>query len=122
MKKSKKNPPMLYPENLEQKISFEQIRNGISEFCISSLGKRQLQEMQFSTNYEEICKMQEETEEFRQILLFEPSFPTQNYFDLTAELLRLKTIGTFIEIENLCDLRASFVQIENRSIRYLIHF
>jgi len=102
---------MIYPENFEQKISFEQIKNGISEFCISSLGKRQLQQMQFCTDYEKICKMQEETEEFRQILLFEPSFPTQNYFDLTAELLRLKTIGTFIELENLCDLRASLQTI-----------
>jgi DNA mismatch repair protein MutS2 len=102
---------MIYPDNFEQKISFEQIKNGIAEFCISPLGKRQLQEIQFSISYEQICKMQEETEEFRQILLFEPSFPTQNYFDLTAELLRLKTIGTFIEVENLCNLRASLQTI-----------
>ena len=102
---------MIYPENFEQKISFEQVRNGVSDFCISSLGKRQLQDMQFCTSFEQICKMQEETEEFRQILLFESSFPTQNYFDLTAELQRLKTIGTFIEIENLCNLRASLQTI-----------
>ena len=97
--------------NFEQKISFQSIKNGIAEFCISTLGKRQLEEVQFSTDYEQICKMQEETEEFRQILLFEPSFPTQNYFDLTAELQRLKTIGTFIEVENLCNLRASLQTI-----------
>ncbi|MCL2131908.1 MAG: endonuclease MutS2 [Lentimicrobiaceae bacterium] len=102
---------MIYPENFEQKISFEQIKNGIAAFCISSLGKRQLQEMQFCSSYEQICKMQEETEEFRQILLFEISFPTQNYADLTAELLRLKTVGTFIEVENLCNLRASLQTI-----------
>ena len=102
---------MIYPENFKQKISFEQIKNGIAEFCISSLGRRQLQKIQFSSSYEQICKMQEETEEFRQILLFEPSFPTQNYFDLTAELLRLKTIGTFIEVEDLCNLRASLLTI-----------
>ena len=102
---------MLYPENFEQKISFEQIRSGIAEFCISSLGRAMLQQMQFSTDYEQICKMQEETEEFRQILLFEPSFPSQNYFDLTAELLRLRTIGTFIDVENLCNLRASLQTI-----------
>ena len=102
---------MIYPENFEQKISFEQIKNGIAEFCISSLGRNLLQEVQFSSSHEQICKMQEETEEFRQILLFEPSFPTQNYFDLTAELLRLKIVGTFIEVENLCDLRASLQTI-----------
>ena len=102
---------MLYPENFEQKISFEQVRSSIAAFCLSSLGKRKLQEMQFSASYEQIRKMQEETEELRQILLFEPTFPTQNYFDLTAELLRLKTIGTFIELENLCNLRASLQTI-----------
>ena len=102
---------MIYPSNFEKKIAFDSIRNLVKSFCISSLGERQVEEMQFETSYQTICKRQEETEEFRQILLFEPHFPSQDYYDLTSELERLKLEGTFIEAENLCNLRASLQTI-----------
>ena len=104
---------MIYPFNFEKKIAFDSIRNLVKSFCISSLGEYQVDEMQFETSYQTICKRQEETEEFRQILLFEPHFPSQDYYDLTSELVRLKLEGTFIEIENLGNLRASLQTIHD---------
>jgi DNA mismatch repair protein MutS2 len=98
---------MIYPANFEQKIGFDIIKNLLSDFCISSLGKYKIEQIQFSPIFEDISRMQEEVEEFRQILLFESSFPSQDYFDLNDELQRLKLEGTFIEIEQLCNLRAS---------------
>ena len=104
---------MVHPFNFEKKIAFDSIKNLVKSFCISSLGERQVEEMRFETSFYAICKLQEETEEFRQILLFESCFPSQDYYDLTAELTRLKLDGTFIEIENLCNLRASLQTIHD---------
>jgi DNA mismatch repair protein MutS2 len=102
---------MIYPSNFEKKITFDTVRDMIKDFCLSSLGESQVVQMQFETSYCNICKLQEETEEFRQILLFEPHFPAQDYYDLTSELQRLKREGTFIDVENLCNLRASLQTI-----------
>jgi DNA mismatch repair protein MutS2 len=104
---------MIYPTDFEKKIAFDAIRNLVKSFCISSLGERHLEQMQFENSFDTICKLQEETEEFRQILLFETYFPSQDYFDLTTELERLKLEGTFIEVENLCNLRASLKTIND---------
>ena len=104
---------MIYPSDFEKKIAFEAIRNIVKGFCISSLGERKVEEMQFENSCNTICRLQEETEEFRQILLFESNFPAQDYYDLNAELERLKVEGTFIEVENLCNLRASLKTIQD---------
>lgn len=98
---------MIYPANFERKIGFDIIKNLLNGFCISNLGRSKVTQIQFSSVFENVSRMQEETEEFRQILLFESSFPSQDYFDLNEELQRLKLEGTFIEIEQLCNLRAS---------------
>ena len=104
---------MIYPINFEQKTGFDTIRELINGFCISTLGKYKTQQIQFSSTIEDITRMQEETEEFRQILLFESSFPSQDYFDLREELQRLALEGTFIDMEPLCNLRASLQTISD---------
>ena len=108
---------MIYPANFEQKTGFNIIKNLLSDFCISSLGEYKIEQIEFSTVFEDISRMQEETEEFRQILLFESSFPSQDYFDLSEELQRLKLEGTFIEIEPLCNLRATL-----QTVYQCLHF
>ncbi|MDR0367796.1 MAG: endonuclease MutS2, partial [Bacteroidales bacterium] len=98
---------MIYPANFERKTGFDSIKNLLADFCISSLGRHKVEQIRFSAAFEEVVLMQEETEEFRQILLFESAFPSQDYFDLNEELQRLKWEGTFIETETLCHLRAA---------------
>ena len=104
---------MIYPTNFEQKTGFDTIKRLIEGFCISSLGRNKTEQIQFCSTFEDISRMQEETEEFRQILLFESSFPSQDYFDLGEELQRLMLEGTFIELESLCNLRASLQTISD---------
>ncbi|MDR1459654.1 MAG: endonuclease MutS2, partial [Bacteroidales bacterium] len=98
---------MIYTSNFEKKIAFDTVRDMLKGFCLSSLGENQVEQMQFETSFHKICKLQEETEEFRQILLFESHFPSQDYYDLTPELKRIRREGTFMDVENVCLLRAS---------------
>lgn len=104
---------MIYPQNFEKKIDFDQIRVLIKEYCISSLGQSKVDEIAFSDNFKEITRLQEEVEEFRQILLLETSFPAQNYFDIRKELLHLQIEGTHIDIETLCELKAVLRTIQD---------
>jgi len=102
-----------YPENFENKIGFDIIRNKIKKACLSQLGENLVDKIHFSDDFEILNKLLSQTEEFRQILLIEDVFPSQNYIDLTSELLRLNVEGTYIEIENLIDLKSSLKTISD---------
>ena len=104
---------MNYPENFENKIGFDIIRNMLKKTCLSQLGEKLVDSIHFSDDYEILNKLLSQTEEFRQILLIEDVFPSQNYIDLTSELLRLNVDGTYIEIENLIYLKSSLTTISD---------
>lgn len=97
---------MIYPSNFEQKISFDSIRQLLKDNCISSLGKSRVDNIRFSDNFHLIDILQSQTEEFRQILLFDSPFPAQDYYDLREEWKRIEKEGSFIELEKLCEFRA----------------
>lgn len=52
-----------------------------------------------------------QTEEFRQICMQNLPFPSSHYLDLTPSLKRIKTVGTFLEPEELTDLKVSYQSI-----------
>jgi DNA mismatch repair protein MutS2 len=47
---------MLYPQNIEQKLGFDRIRERLSELCISPLGKAFVEKVRFSDNYDLVQK------------------------------------------------------------------
>ncbi len=98
---------MIYPSNFEQKIDFDQIRDLVSQQCVSEMGRKFVQKMHFTSNFAVIRKMLEQSMEFVNILEMGKSFPTQNYIDCREELFRLKTEGTYIEQEGLFELKLS---------------
>ena len=92
---------------MEQRLSFDKIRDLVAVETTNRLAERMVGEMAFGSNCERICRELRQTEEFRQILLMENSFPSQDFFDLSDELARLKVGGTVIDPEALVDLKAS---------------
>jgi DNA mismatch repair protein MutS2 len=101
---------MVFPGDFEVKIGFDGIRGLVKELCIGP-GKSQVEEMGFSDDLYEIRPLLGQTEEMRQILLSEENFPSQDYYDLTGELLRIRIGGTFTEPENLSLLKLSLSSI-----------
>ena len=71
------------------------------------LAERMVGEMSFTSDFDRIVRELKQTEEFRQILLMENSFPSQDFFDLSEEMVRLKVANTVIDIEALVDFKAS---------------
>lgn len=104
---------MIHPVSLEQKIGFDIVRYKIGEYCQCDIGLEYVKEMTFSSNFELLLKTLQETEEFRQILMFEMAFPSQDYYNLIPELSHLHLENSFIELESLPFLVSSLRTISN---------
>lgn len=100
---------MLYPDNFEEKIGFDIVRRLILNHCLSPQGAEEVEQMQFMSDLLQIMPALESVEEFRQLLLFDESFPAQDFYDLREVLKRLRIAGTYIELDELACLRG-FVQ------------
>ena len=98
--------------DLENKIAFTRIRSLVGDYCLTPVGTGHLEKMHFSTVWKEIVRWQDETEEFRQILLFDPDFPLRAHADLRQELEYLKIAGSRIQPESLCELKATMENIQ----------
>ena len=59
---------MIYPNNFEQKIGFDQIRHILQGRCLSTLGKDKVEEMQFAQSHDEVKRRLDEVEEFVRII------------------------------------------------------
>ena len=102
---------MLYPATFEQKLGFDVIRQILGSYCLSSLGQMGVEKITFSTDVQEIVKWHSQTGELKQILLFEENFPSQDYYNLIPELLRVRIPNTYIEADQLSLLKLSVTTI-----------
>ena len=102
---------MIYPENFEQKIEFNRVRQLITDRCLSPLGKEKVEEMQFSVSYDEIKAHLSQTEEFVRIIEEEDSFPADHFYDMRPVLRRTRGVGSWIDTGALFELRRSLQTI-----------
>ena len=102
---------MLYPQNIEQKLGFDKIRDMVREACVSPLGQAYVDKIRFSDDYTLIDKLVRQTAEFREILQHEPDFPNSNFIDATPQLAKAAVEGTFLTEEEFFDLKLSLQTI-----------
>ena len=77
---------MIYPSNFEVKTGFDKIRNRLNELCLSSLGITKVDEMRFSSDFQQVFKLLNLSGEFKKLMLDEEAFPDNYFFDLTKVL------------------------------------
>ena len=104
---------MIYPTNFEQKTGFDKIRKLLADKCLSPLGQERVADMTFSTNYEEVCRELEETDEFVRILHGDREFPGNFFFDVRHSLKRIRPEGTWLDERELFDLKRSLQTIRD---------
>lgn len=102
---------MIYPRNFEEKAGFDKIRDLLKTYCYSDLGVSFVEKIRFSNRHDYITKLLQQTNEFREILMFEEKFPNKNYINMEPELTRLRLDGTYIEQDKMLDLKASLITI-----------
>ena len=96
---------MVFPENIEVKLGFDKIRSLVKGNCLSPLGIGRVDDMAFSADFDQVCCLVNQTNEFVRILQEEDDFPVDYYFDLRQPLHRIGVVGTFLEEKELWDLR-----------------
>ena len=102
---------MIYPENFEQKIGFDQIRLLLKKNCSSSLGAEKVDELAFLTNFDALVEQLDRGDEFKRIIEQEQSFPESYFLDVRPALKRLRIEGTWMDEAELFDLRRSLDSI-----------
>ena len=111
---------MIYPQNFENKIGYDQIRHLLKARCLSTLGEQRVEEMHFSDRFEEVEEWLEQTCEMMEILQGEEEFPAQYYYDVRASLVRIRVEGLYLDEQELFDLRRSLETI-GLIVRFLLH-
>ena len=110
--------PMIYPNNFEHKIGFDEIRTLLKGRCLSTLGKEKVDEIAFSTDHDQICEQLLQVSEFRRLQQEADDFPMQYFFDVRAAIWRIRLEGTHLEEDEVWDLRRSLETIAN-IVKYL---
>lgn len=109
---------MIYPQNFEQKIGFDQIRQLLKEKCLSTLGEERVTDMEFSDRFNEVKEKLDQVSEFVRILQEEDNFPAQYFFDVRPSLKRIRVEGMYLDEQELFDLRRSLETIRD-IVRFL---
>lgn len=109
---------MIYPQNFEQKIGFDQIRQLLKEKCLSTLGEERVTDMAFSDRFSEVEERLDQITEFVRILQEEDNFPAQYFFDVRPSLKRIRVEGMYLDEQELFDLRRSLETIRD-IVRFL---
>ncbi len=111
---------MIYPNNFEHKLGFDEIRRLLKERCLSTLGKEKVDEIAFSTNADAINEQLAQVREFRRLKEEKDDFPMQYFFDVRESIMRIRLENTHLEEDEVWDLRRSLETIAN-IVRYLEH-
>lgn len=111
---------MIYPNSFEQKIGFDSIRTLLKELCISNMGKDKVDALSYTADFSLLRTALDETNEFRSVLLFEDPFPAQDFHDLSELYARIHIDGTFIELEELAQLRGVITAIIQATVYFRV--
>lgn len=103
---------MIYPHHFEEKIGFTEVRSLLDARCLSSLGRDEVQKMSFSADSALLNRRMQEISELRRIRQEEDSFPLDHCFDMRESLCRIRHEGTYLEEEELFDLKRSLETID----------
>ena len=109
---------MIYPNNFEHKLGFEEIRRLLKERCLSTLGKEKVDEITFSTDAVQVNEWLNQVREFRRLQEEKDDFPMQYFFDVREAVTRIRMENTHLEEDEVWDLRRSMETIAN-IVKYL---
>ena len=109
---------MIYPNNFEQKIGFDEIRELLKARCLSTLGKEKVDKIAFSTDASVVNEWLNQIREFRRLQETADDFPMQYFFDVRESIKRIRLENTHLEENEVWDLRRSLQTIAD-IVKYL---
>lgn len=97
---------MIYPDSLEHKIGFSTVRSEIKKECVSSLGKRLVDDMAMLDDFASIDFKLKSTAEMCRIIEAD-DLPLGQLHDITHQLRTLAVGGAFLPASELIQLRST---------------
>ena len=99
---------MIYPDNFENKIGFDDIRRLLKGRCVSSLGTAWVDtKVHFMTQHSDVVKALQEYTEYGLLMEEYGDDFEANFFDVREPLIRLRAERTYMEEPQLFDLKRS---------------
>ncbi|SHK82232.1 DNA mismatch repair protein MutS2 [Reichenbachiella agariperforans] len=96
----------LYPKEIEVKLSFDKVKEIISDNCLGPLGQDFVDRLVFSTRVDKINEWLGQTREFMSILTSGGGFPAAAYTDIFPYLKQAQVPGSFLDEEQLHEIKA----------------
>ena len=102
---------MIYPQTFEEKIGMTEVRAMLKQHCLSTMGQERVDAVAFSTDAAELRERLQQVGEFARMQEETDGFPEQGYYDLRPTLARIRIEGTYLEVEELAQLKRSLETI-----------
>lgn len=116
---------MLYPGNIADKLGFTEIKEKVMDYCLSEMGREQVQDLNLLYSYSDLDLALRETYEFKELVQFDDPFPSSGYYNIQEYLAKIRTLGAYLDEEELDHLMSSFrtislilVYFKNREGKY----
>lgn len=106
MERSKPQSTHIYPATFEAKIGFDTVRSMVAAKCTSALARTHVDEMAFTADRNDVLRRLGEVHEMKQALAESPAIPLDCVTDTTPWLLSIRVPGTFIDTDELSQLRS----------------
>jgi len=98
---------MIYPSDFESKIGFDSLRMHISDKCQTRLGKDEVSEMTFSSDFDIVVKRIELVNEMMSIINGSLDFPFSGIHDVVPYLSEIRAVSSYMSAERLYKLAST---------------
>lgn len=98
---------MIYPDQLEEKLGFDQVRQWLRNHCSSPAAARRVDDIRFLSDYDSVLPLLHQTFEFKLILQKGEPFPSQHYYDPANWYPKIFPEGNYLDEAELLDLARS---------------
>ncbi|MFZ4799414.1 MAG: endonuclease MutS2, partial [Bacteroidia bacterium] len=103
-----------YPQSIELKLEFNQIKELVAKKCISTLGQQYIDKIKFNNRHDIIERMLWQVKDFKNLLETDLPFPNEHFHDVFPYFRKAKIEGMWLLEEELHKLKLtiqSFLQI-----------
>lgn len=87
---------MLYPENCEERLGFNEVRQLVRQHCLSTMGQNLVDKMQVMAKYDQIDKFLRQTKEFKSILENQEPLQINAFFDIKVLVDKIRVEGSYL--------------------------
>lgn len=111
----------LYPDNIETKLGFDNVKSKLIENCLSILGESYINRLKPTSDLSSIKKLLRQTEEYIQVIKSGENFSLSNFVDISDALKKSEVPGSFLDLEDLFDIKISLQTILSLLVFFKAH-